>query len=94
MLPGCSVFLDVDDLQAGRGAEYVDLSAVVIILISKGYFGSPYINDCDLDAAFDILSHLHQPRTLRPAPNATSWDTSRLVSFSQAEFTGPGPNSS
>ena len=41
MLPDALVFLDVDDLQVGRGAEYLDKSAVVLILVSEGYFNSP-----------------------------------------------------
>ena len=40
MLPGAKVFLDVDDLKEGRGAEYVDRSNVVLVLVSRGYFDS------------------------------------------------------
>jgi len=40
MLPTLHVFLDVDDLKEGRGAEYVDQSLVVLIFVSRGYFVS------------------------------------------------------
>jgi len=41
MTPDASVFLDVDDLKDGKGAEYVDVSVVVLIFASRGYFQSP-----------------------------------------------------
>ena len=41
MMPDLSVFLDVDDLVEGRGAEYVDASAKVLVFCSDGYFASP-----------------------------------------------------
>ena len=40
MMPDLSVFLDVDDLKEGRGAEYVDASSSVLIFVSRGYFRS------------------------------------------------------
>ena len=41
MLPGASVFLDVDDLKSINGLEeYVAQSSVVMIFASKGYFQS------------------------------------------------------
>ena len=41
LLPGVSIFLDVDDLQdIGALETYVDQSAVVMIFVSKGYFKS------------------------------------------------------
>lgn len=40
MLPDLHVFLDVDDLAEGRGAEYVDRSSTVLIFLSDGYFES------------------------------------------------------
>lgn len=40
MIPDVRVFLDVDDLAEGRGAEYVDASEVVLIFVSTGYFRS------------------------------------------------------
>ena len=40
MLPDVSVFLDVDDLKEGKGAEYVDASALSLVFCSKGYFHS------------------------------------------------------
>ena len=36
MLPDASVFLDVDDLKEGKGAEYVDVSCLNLVLISDG----------------------------------------------------------
>lgn len=42
MLPDARVFLDVDDLRMGRGTEYLDVSVVVLVLCSRGYFGSTY----------------------------------------------------
>ena len=41
LVPALAVFLDVDDLKEGRGAEYVDRSNVVLVLVSNGYFHSP-----------------------------------------------------
>ena len=42
MLPGASVFLDVDDLEdIGRLEEYIEASGVVMIFVSQGYFKSP-----------------------------------------------------
>ena len=41
MLPDIDAFLDVDDLREGKGAEYVDVSAVSLVFCSKGYFVSP-----------------------------------------------------
>lgn len=40
MLPNAKIFLDVDDLEEGKGAEYVDASAVSLIFCSGGYFVS------------------------------------------------------
>ena len=40
MLPDVKVFLDVDDLKEGRGAEDVDLSRVMLVFYSRGYFDS------------------------------------------------------
>ena len=41
MLPDIRVFLDVDDLKEGKGAEYVDASGLTLIFVSDGYFTSP-----------------------------------------------------
>ena len=41
MMPDIAVFLDVDDLAEGKGAEYVDVSCVSLIFVSDGYFQSP-----------------------------------------------------
>lgn len=40
MLPDARVFLDVDDLKEGKGAEYVDASSVTLVFCSSGYFDS------------------------------------------------------
>jgi len=40
MVPGLRIFLDIDDLREGKGAEYVDRSRAVLILVSEGYFVS------------------------------------------------------
>jgi poly(3-hydroxybutyrate) depolymerase len=44
--------------------------------------GSPYLNDCDFDAAGALLAHLHGP-LLGPAEQAQG----ELLRFAQAEFT-------
>mmetsp|Transcript_12124 Transcript_12124/g.31431 ORF Transcript_12124/g.31431 Transcript_12124/m.31431 type:complete len:638 (-) Transcript_12124:108-2021(-) len=41
MLPHARIFLDVDDLTEGKGAEFVDASAATLIFVSAGYFTSP-----------------------------------------------------
>ena len=41
MLPDASIFLDVDDLREGKGAEYVDASVLSLVFCSRGYFVSP-----------------------------------------------------
>jgi len=40
VLPGVHVFLDVDDLTEGRGAESVDASNVILVFCSASYFAS------------------------------------------------------
>ena len=40
MLPGVKIFLDVDNLVEGRGAESVDEASVTLIFCSDGYFRS------------------------------------------------------
>ena len=40
MLPDVRVFLDVDDLKEGKGAEYIDVSCVSLVFVSGGYFHS------------------------------------------------------
>ena len=41
LLPGVSIFLDVDDLQdIGELENYIDASSVIMIFVSKGYFKS------------------------------------------------------
>ena len=39
-IPDLSVFLDVDDLKEGRGAEYIMTSDCVLVFLSAGYFQS------------------------------------------------------
>jgi len=41
LLPDVCVFLDVDDLKEGKGAEYVDVSVSTLVFCSAGYFASP-----------------------------------------------------
>ena len=53
MLPDARIFLDVDDLQEGRGAEYVDCSETILIFVSDGYFNSPNCMRELLRALFD-----------------------------------------
>ena len=65
MIPDLRVFLDVDDLEEGRGAEYVDVSKVVLVFVSEGYFVSPNCMREFLRAVFDekpILT-LMEPET-------------------------------
>lgn len=40
MIPEMLVFLDVDDMKEGRGAEYLDVSKTFLIFVSSGYFES------------------------------------------------------
>jgi hypothetical protein len=40
MIPEMVVFLDVDDMKEGRGAEYLDVSETFLIFVSSGYFES------------------------------------------------------
>ena len=40
MVLNVQVFLDVDDLEYGRGKEYLDRAEVCLIFVSKGYFQS------------------------------------------------------
>ena len=40
MVPGMYVFLDVDDLKEGKGAESVDTSCVILVFCTDGYFTS------------------------------------------------------
>jgi len=36
MMPDAKVFLDVDDLTEGKGAEFVDASVVSLVFVSAG----------------------------------------------------------
>jgi hypothetical protein len=40
MMPGLEVFLDKDDLKTGAGAEYIDISCVVLCFATAKYFES------------------------------------------------------
>jgi len=40
ILPRVRVFLDVDDLKSGRGAEDVEWSCMVLCFLTKGYLES------------------------------------------------------
>merc|ERR1712023_148551 len=41
LLPTSSIFLDVDDLESiDKLEEYIDVSAVILVFVSKGYFKS------------------------------------------------------
>merc|ERR1711951_177925 len=41
LMPDVSIFLDVDDLKdIGALEEYVDATSIIMIFVSKGYFGS------------------------------------------------------
>lgn len=44
VVPDATVFLDVDDLKEGKGAEAVDASSSIIVFCSAGYFTSPSIH--------------------------------------------------
>ena len=36
-VPTLKVFLDIDDMEEGRGLEYVDQSECVVLFFSEGY---------------------------------------------------------
>ena len=46
--------------------------------------GTPYINDCDFDAAKALLQHIHGPAPL--APKAPESEVSATTAFDQTEF--------
>ena len=41
LLPGVRAFLDIDDLDEGKGAEFVVRSENVLVFVQEGYFASP-----------------------------------------------------
>ena len=41
LVPNLKVFLDVDDLKTGKGAESVNVSQNTLVMVSDGYFRSP-----------------------------------------------------
>ena len=64
LLPGAKIFLDVDDLaNIGALEEYIDMTAVITIFASKGYFKST-----STDARFPSL----RPRLTDDPSSATS----------------------
>ena len=64
LLPGAKIFLDVDDLaDIGALEEYIDMTAVITIFASKGYFKST-----STDARFPSL----RPRLTDDPSSATS----------------------
>ena len=71
LLPGVSVFLDVDDLESiDRLEDYVDASATISIFVSKGYFNSKNClreAQCALcaDALLECLAPLRDATLLR-----------------------------
>lgn len=56
MIPGASIFLDVDDMLEGNGASYVALSHTVLIFMSSGYLASL---NCMRELVF--ATHLGKP---------------------------------
>lgn len=40
MLPSLRIFLDLDDLDEGRGADAIDMSQCVLCFLTKGFFDS------------------------------------------------------
>jgi len=48
MMPGCKIFLDVDDLEEiGELANYVEASQSMLIFLSKGYFSNNCLEELD-----------------------------------------------
>jgi poly(3-hydroxybutyrate) depolymerase len=67
----------VDSIKAGHGMITSDFGRACETT------GTPFINDCDYDAAGRLLEHIYGPLTV-PAGNATG----RVVEFDQREFAG------
>jgi predicted peptidase len=53
--------------------------------------GTPYINDCDFDAANALLQQIHGPEPL--APKAAESELAATMAFDQTEFFDPSDNS-
>ena len=66
MLPDVCVFLDVDDLKTGKGAEYVDVSSITLIFCSVGYFASP---NCMREILRTVVASKPIITLLEPEPN-------------------------
>jgi len=56
-----------------------------------GYLGSPYINNCNFDAAKSLLSHLYNSSALKPKG---SFKSSNLKQFKQEYYTPAGASPS
>ncbi|MFC1680659.1 hypothetical protein ACFL1S_02550 [Pseudomonadota bacterium] len=52
-------------------------------------YGSPYINDCDIDAAKDLLQHIYGPLN----PKAAEVQVQPILEFDQTEFFNEGDES-
>ena len=59
LMPGCIIFLDVDDLEEiGKLESYIDASASVLIFLSKGYFAS---RNCIREAKQTVAKRQPEP---------------------------------
>ena len=67
-MPGLQLFLDLDDLKQGTGAEQVLHSQALLVFVSAGYFGS--IN-CMVRRARSVSSILPHPQGLPRHPVVT-----------------------
>lgn len=63
MIPEIRVFLDVDDLKEGKGAEYVDASLVTLVFVSSGYFMS---QNCMRELLRAVARDKHMVTLLEP----------------------------
>ena len=106
MLPGVKVFLDVDDLKEGKGAESVDASGQILVLVSVGYFrskncmrellravyvGRPLIALLEPEGGLDLSDVMSEIE----AAHAVSWRglTNELVRWpGEVEETTPWPD--
>ena len=67
LVPGVSIFLDVDDLEDINSLErYIDETAVVLMFLSKGYFQS---RNCLREVVATVAKH--KPLVLLWEPDAT-----------------------
>ena len=84
LLPGVKIFLDIDDLgDIGLLEEYIDMTAVITIFASKGYFKSISAN------TRYIYAHLappsHTSHAMRPLPHPLASDCLREVNCTVAK---------